>query len=77
MQILGIKTRIFKEGEDLMEFILEYTPTLREGDVVVLTSKIVALSQKRVGSVKDKEKLIKERFVQNNRNTVGVAYSYP
>lgn len=47
MIVTGIKTRRFERDENLLAFILEYVPQLRERDVVVVTSKIVALSQGR------------------------------
>lgn len=47
MQIEPIKTRIFKEGEDLFSFILAYVKKLPEYSVLVVTSKIVALSENR------------------------------
>ncbi len=48
MQIKAIKTRIFKEGEELIPFILKYVKKLKEGDVLVVTSKIVALAEGRI-----------------------------
>ena len=47
MQIKTIKTRIFKENEDLISFILKYVKNLKENSVLVITSKIVALSEGR------------------------------
>ena len=51
MIVNAIKTRIFKEKESISEFILEYIKRnigrLKEGDVFVVTSKIVALSEGR------------------------------
>lgn len=62
MIVRSIKTRIFKEGEDLAQFITEHIKTLSEKSVLVITSKIVALSEKRTAIIKDvrsKEKIIK------------------
>jgi len=62
MIVQAIKTRIFKEGENLNSFISEYVPRLKEGSLLVVTSKIVALSEKRtasLGNAKTKEKLIR------------------
>ena len=43
MQVIAIKTRIFKENEDLEAFILEHI--LASGAILVVTSKIVALAR--------------------------------
>ena len=45
MDINAIKTRVFKEGEDLLSFITKNVPKLKNGSVLVVTSKIVALSE--------------------------------
>ncbi len=50
MQVKPIKTRIFKEQEDLARFIKEHIRTLKEGSVLVVTSKIVALYEGRVAT---------------------------
>src|SRR3989344_1442163 len=58
-----IKTRVFKEGEDLFSFVVEYIKELSEESVIVVTSKIVALAEKRTAVAKDnktKEKLIRQ-----------------
>jgi F420-0:gamma-glutamyl ligase len=47
MNIEPIKTRIFREGESLLQFIEEYIPIFENGDVLVVTSKIVALAEGR------------------------------
>jgi F420-0:gamma-glutamyl ligase len=63
MIIRPIKTQIFKEGENLFSFVVQYFKKLPEESVVVITSKIVALSEKRTAIVdneKTKEKLIRE-----------------
>ncbi|MEK7116564.1 MAG: coenzyme F420-0:L-glutamate ligase [Patescibacteria group bacterium] len=60
MQVLAIKTPIFKERDNLVYFVNNQVSSLKERDIVVITSKIVALSQSRVGELKDKEKLIKQ-----------------
>lgn len=57
-----IKTRVFKEGEDLFEFVCSYFKKIPEKSVIVVTSKIVALAEKRtvlVKNIKEKEDLIK------------------
>jgi len=77
MQVKPIKTAIFKEGEDLLDFIVaqlsgptppsgvRHSPkvVLKENSVLVVTSKIVALAEKRTASMGDekvKAKLIKQ-----------------
>jgi F420-0:gamma-glutamyl ligase len=47
MKIQAIKTRIFKPREKLLPFIENYLPVIKENAVLVVTSKIVALSQGR------------------------------
>ncbi|MFA4833755.1 MAG: coenzyme F420-0:L-glutamate ligase [Patescibacteria group bacterium] len=62
MIIKPIKTRVFQEGEGLFTFIMLYFKKLPERSVVVVTSKIVALAEKRTAVVKNnktKEKLIR------------------
>ena len=62
MIIRPIKTRVFQEGDDLFVFITDYFKKIPEKSVVVVTSKIVALGEKRtavVESVQAKEKLIR------------------
>jgi dihydrofolate synthase / folylpolyglutamate synthase len=48
MEIKPLKTKIFKEKEDLLSFILQYVKKLPENSILVVTSKIVALSEGRV-----------------------------
>ncbi|MBI4252703.1 coenzyme F420-0:L-glutamate ligase [Candidatus Uhrbacteria bacterium] len=47
MTITPIKTRIFLENENLEKFIDEYIPAVQENTIIVITSKIVALSEGR------------------------------
>ncbi|MFZ2886285.1 MAG: coenzyme F420-0:L-glutamate ligase [Minisyncoccia bacterium] len=60
MLVRPVKTRIFKEGEDLEAFILEHVPSLSDGAILVVTSKIVALAEGRTADPKDREKIIEE-----------------
>lgn len=48
MKIQAIKTRIFKPREKLLPFIESYLPLIEEKTILVITSKIVALSEGRV-----------------------------
>src|SRR5581483_2764171 len=62
MIIKPIKTRIFKEGEDLFDFITAHIKKIPEESVIVITSKIVALAERRTVTKENsstKEKLIK------------------
>ncbi|HEV7424639.1 MAG TPA: coenzyme F420-0:L-glutamate ligase [Candidatus Paceibacterota bacterium] len=60
MQIKAIKTRIFHENEDLISFILKYIKKIPENSVLVVTSKILALSEGRTREYKNE----KERKIQ-------------
>ena len=59
MQIRAFKTRIFLENEDLISFILKHIKKIPENSVLVVTSKIVALSEGRTVSFLNKEEKIK------------------
>ncbi|MDE2038242.1 MAG: coenzyme F420-0:L-glutamate ligase [Patescibacteria group bacterium] len=50
MIITPIRTRIFMEGEPLGPFIRQHVPRLRERSILVVTSKVVALAEKRTAS---------------------------
>src|SRR3989344_886611 len=54
MQIRAIRTRIFKEREDLLAFIRGHIPRLKKGSVLAVASKIVALAEGRVVEAKGK-----------------------
>ncbi|MDD4803923.1 MAG: coenzyme F420-0:L-glutamate ligase [Candidatus Pacebacteria bacterium] len=58
MNIISIKTPIFLENDSLFNFLINNLPIVEDGDIVVITSKIVALSENRVCDLKDKEKII-------------------
>ena len=63
MYLAAIKTPVFKEGENLLVFLKKNLPLkLPEKSIVVVTSKIVALSQRRVvnPSQTDWDELIKK-----------------
>ncbi len=51
MQINPIKTRIFRENENLLEFILKYIKKIPEKSILVVTSKIVALAEGRTARI--------------------------
>lgn len=63
MNIRPIRTRIFKEGVNLAAFIARHITKLKNGSVLAVTSKIVALSEGRTVEAKNKKqkaKLIRE-----------------
>jgi dihydrofolate synthase / folylpolyglutamate synthase len=60
MRVRAIRTRVFREREDIIEFVSKQIPRLENGSVLAVTSKIVALSEGRVADAKDKKKLIKK-----------------
>jgi len=63
MNVRPIRTRIFREGDDLVAFIIAHVPKLKNGSVLAVTSKIVALAEGRTAQVKnrkEKEALIKK-----------------
>ena len=47
MIIEAIKTNIFEEGEDLFSFVIRHIKNISEDSVLVVTSKIVSLAEKR------------------------------
>jgi len=62
MRVKPIKTEIFKENDDLFDFVVRHVGRVPDKSVIVITSKIVALSEGRVHEILDehtKEKLIK------------------
>src|SRR3989344_7554767 len=66
MQIKTIKTRIFRENENLIQFILKHVKKVSDKSILVVTSKIVALSEGRTKEIdlsishdKMREKIIK------------------
>lgn len=66
MKVQPIRTRVFQPRENLEEFIKRYVRRLAESDILVVTSKIVALSEGRfvpLTSEKEKEAIIKRESV--------------
>src|SRR3989344_1919117 len=73
MEIRAIKTKVFRENDDLFSFVLKYFKKIQERSVLVVTSKIVALSEGRTAEYKSKKKkneLIKKEsdFFLKERN---------
>ncbi|MCA9388805.1 coenzyme F420-0:L-glutamate ligase [Candidatus Berkelbacteria bacterium] len=74
MEVKAIKTRVFKEGESLFDFVVEHLSALESGDILAVTSKIVSLAENRV-STKSREEIIKEEsdfYVQGGKSTITV-----
>ena len=62
MQVRAVRTRLFKEGEDIASFVREHTGELENASIVALASKIVALAERRVverGSEEETQALIR------------------
>ncbi len=62
MKIKAIKTRVFQPKENLLSFLERYLPAIKEKMVVVVTSKIISLSEGRIEKIeneKTRERLIK------------------
>ncbi len=62
MNIKPITTKVFAENEDLFAFVTRFIKRAPERSVIVITSKIVALSEGRtakLGTEKEKEALIR------------------
>lgn len=47
MRVTPVRTRIFREGEDLLSFIVRFIPRVPERTIIVVTSKVVALAEGR------------------------------
>jgi F420-0:gamma-glutamyl ligase len=58
MQINPIKTTLFQEGDSLETFVYAHVSSLKNGDILVITSKICALAERRTCTLSDKEKHI-------------------
>ncbi len=62
MDVWPIQTRVFKEGDDLAAFIQAHVPKLKNGSILAVASKIVALAEGRtieVANDEEKEALIR------------------
>lgn len=60
MRVKAYKTGVFKERGDLPLFIKKYLPSLKDGSIVAVSSKVAGLWEGRTADVALKEKLIKE-----------------
>jgi coenzyme F420-0:L-glutamate ligase len=59
MKVTPIKTAIFNEGENLLQFIIGHLSTLSDKSVIVVTSKVVALAERRTAPLAQKAELIR------------------
>lgn len=69
MQVLAIRTQIFKPGDDLVSIVVkslrEHGMKLRNGDVLAISSKVVASAEKRIVSLKEIQPSKKARELAN------------
>jgi len=63
MIVRPIKTRVFRENEDLFKFVTKHVKRLPQKSVLVITSKIVALAEGRTNS--DTSKEMKEKLIKS------------
>jgi coenzyme F420-0:L-glutamate ligase len=66
MKVTAIKTSLFKKGDSIVNFILNNLPQVSEGDVIVITSKIVALSEGRIADLDKKD----NHILSESRETI-------
>ena len=62
MIVKPIKTGVFQECENLFSFIIKHIKPIQEGSILVITSKIVALSEGRTIVAKDEK--VKEKIIR-------------
>ncbi|MBX9765228.1 coenzyme F420-0:L-glutamate ligase [Patescibacteria group bacterium] len=60
MKVQPIKTKLFQEGDSLPDFVIKNVSRIKDEAILVITSKIVSLSEGRTASPKEKERLIKK-----------------
>jgi dihydrofolate synthase / folylpolyglutamate synthase len=60
MRVIPVKTKLFREGDDLVSFVRSHIKGLKNGSVLVVSSKIVSLAEGRTAPVSEKERLIKK-----------------
>lgn len=78
MIIHSIKTSVFAVNENLHDFLKRWIPSVSEGSVICVASKIVALSQGRVSPVDgiDKDELIRSEAERTFPLVPGLALTY-
>lgn len=62
MKIIPITTKVFQEGGDIIRFITAHLRHLKECSVLVVTSKIVALAERRTAIIENDQ--TKERLIR-------------
>ena len=60
MRVKAYKTGIFKENGDLPSFIKKHLPSLKEGSIIAVSSKVAGLWEGCTADLALKEKIIKE-----------------
>jgi F420-0:gamma-glutamyl ligase len=68
MEIKAIKTRIFKPNENILYFIENHLPKITEKSIIIVTSKIVALSEGRF--VKKINKATKKKIIKSESDFI-------
>ncbi|MCX6794717.1 MAG: coenzyme F420-0:L-glutamate ligase [Candidatus Falkowbacteria bacterium] len=68
MKIKTFKTSIFKPNENLLSFVARYLQKIPDNSILVVTSKIVALSEGRF--INDADETTKERIIRQESETV-------
>jgi F420-0:gamma-glutamyl ligase len=71
MKVAPIRTGTFTEGGDLIAFILKHVPKLKEGSVLAVTSKIVALAEGRVADAGEEAALIRKESEWQKKTKYG------
>ncbi len=78
MNVSAIKTPLFKESHSVFECIIHSIPSMKENSIVVITSKIISLSQCKTAKFQTKEekiKIIKEEadwYIHETESQYGV-----
>jgi len=71
MQFIPVKTRpLLPPQDDIYPVLDEYLPKLKEGDVVVISSKVLGIHQGRCVPIVDDTKEEKERLVKKEADVV-------
>lgn len=74
MQVMPIRGSIFRPHQDLAPYIFKHVPVLLEGMILVVTSKIVAMSE---GRVAENGEGVKERLVlEESEEAIQTAWCY-
>ena len=60
MKITPVRTKVFEPCQNLPAFIAAHLPSVKEGCVIAVSSKVAGLWEGRTAPLKDKEKLIKQ-----------------